>query len=190
MPCSFCKIPGHTVKKCNNEELILVCGQIRRDFVEISPLHSSKMLFTAKLCLNYEKKHLKAVARRYGKVYQNFSKLDYVDTIWRACELMFSKRHETHWPWIPQKFRIKAIMKSPIHQDSCHSIECSICFNHMTYVNTIVLGCEHKFCTNCVRQVLEHCPHNLSPTCGLCRKPIEKIYAIPNQMLQLETFCV
>ena len=62
----------------------------------------------------------------------------------------------------------------------CLEEECGICWEPTKLINTITLGCNHKFCETCIKSTLEkHSNNNLVPSCALCREPM-KNFTIKN----------
>lgn len=54
-------------------------------------------------------------------------------------------------------------------------IECSICYETINYEKIIKLNCNHLFCVNCVKTMLQSHIPSCRPCCALCRSKIEEI---------------
>jgi hypothetical protein len=84
-----------------------------------------------------------------------------------------------------RKFNIKPILCSLNEKECNDSEECNICYEVIKNYDMTSLNCNHRFCGNCMSQLLKKCDRSKVPCCAMCRTEINYIKINNDKLLNI-----
>jgi len=166
--CSFCRCAGHTINICNDERITCFEELCQLKKWQYNSTDNPRQRFSLWLVTITMEHSMTQVVKAFA--------VRKCNAVTRSCiyacmeKIIYYLYNDVH-VYENKKFNINMICVS----NTDAACDCAICYESTIDANCVTLNCNHSFCGSCVVNIIKNNNKVISPSCALCREPIQTI---------------